>query len=182
MDEWTIKTPNPICRLFFTIDILTGFAALCLTDFIDWRYIHSVVCIFDPGCELYPHGWRNNTCVLLPLYCTFSLTSPPPSQTKCTMEEQIPEMYYTVQYSIHYTDSVCECDWGGGDVELCCRPYSAVVTHSVSGQIQNLQNCYTTPNKWPVKTTLRGWCLSVPASMAHPKQTSTNCQRTLCIR
>ncbi len=31
MDEWTTKTPNPICRLFFKIDLLTGFAALCLT-------------------------------------------------------------------------------------------------------------------------------------------------------
>ncbi len=48
------KTPNPIRRLFFKIDQLTDFAALCLTDFIDWRYIHSVVCIFDPGCKLLP--------------------------------------------------------------------------------------------------------------------------------
>jgi hypothetical protein len=39
---------------FFNTDLLTDFAALCLTDFIDWRYIHSVVCIFDPGCELLP--------------------------------------------------------------------------------------------------------------------------------
>ena len=42
------------CRLFFKIDLLTDFAALCLTDFIDWRYLHSVVCIFDPACELLP--------------------------------------------------------------------------------------------------------------------------------
>ncbi len=50
MDEWTIKTPSPICRLFFSIDLLTDFAALCLIDFIDWRwdtftrgwYLHSV--------------------------------------------------------------------------------------------------------------------------------------------
>ncbi len=41
MDEWTIKTPNPICRLFFKIDLLTDFAALWLTDFIDLRFIHS---------------------------------------------------------------------------------------------------------------------------------------------
>jgi hypothetical protein len=32
-------------------------------------------------------------------------------------------------------------------VESCCRPYFAGVQHSVSDQIQNLQNCYTTPNK-----------------------------------
>jgi hypothetical protein len=47
-------SPNPICRLFFKIDLLTEFATLCLTDFIDWRYIHLVVRIFDPACELFP--------------------------------------------------------------------------------------------------------------------------------
>jgi hypothetical protein len=40
---------------------------------------------------------------------------------------------------------VCGC--GGGGVKLCCRPYSAGVLNSVSDQIQNLQNCYTNPNK-----------------------------------
>ena len=35
----------------FFFDLLTDFAALCLTDFIDWR--HSlVVGISDPACEL----------------------------------------------------------------------------------------------------------------------------------
>jgi hypothetical protein len=36
-----------------------------------------MVCIFDPACELLP-PWTKElqyTCVLLPLYCTFSLTS-----------------------------------------------------------------------------------------------------------
>ena len=40
--------------------------------------------------------------------------------------------------------------WGAGgvdSVELCCRPYSAGVLHSVSDQIQNQQYCFTTPNK-----------------------------------
>ena len=36
---------------------------------------------------------------------------------------------------------------GGGDVEMYCGPYSAGVLHSVSDQIQNLHNCFTTPNK-----------------------------------
>ncbi len=48
------KRPIPICRLFFRIDLLMDIAALCLTDFIDWRYIHSLVGIFDPACELLP--------------------------------------------------------------------------------------------------------------------------------
>ncbi len=46
-----------------------------------------MVCIFNPACELLP-PWKKElqyTCVLLPLYCTFSLTSSvlPPSQ--CTV-------------------------------------------------------------------------------------------------
>ncbi len=75
MDEWTIKTPNPKCRLFFKIDLWTEFAALCLTDFIDWRYIHSLVGIFDPACELLP-PWTKElySCTVAPL----SSLWPPP--------------------------------------------------------------------------------------------------------
>ncbi len=87
------------------------------------------------------------------------------------------------------------CDWGEGRmliVELCCRPYSAVVLYSVSGQIQNLQNCYTTPNKWPVKTTwvcvfkfLRPWWPPSPAKWKgrirfwkiHVEGMQQNCKR-----
>ncbi len=39
------------------------------------------------------------------------------------------------------------CNGGGGGIGLCWRPYSAGVLHSVSDQIQNLQNCETTANK-----------------------------------
>ncbi len=76
MDEWTIKTPNLICLLFRKIDLWTDFAALCLTDFIDWRYIHSVVCIFDPACEPLP-PWTKElfVCTVAPLP---SLWRPPP--------------------------------------------------------------------------------------------------------
>ncbi len=79
MDELTIKTPNPICRFFLKIDLLTGFAALCLTDFIDWRYIHSVVCIFDPACELLP-PWTKELylCTVAPLLYLLSDLLPPP--------------------------------------------------------------------------------------------------------
>jgi hypothetical protein len=70
----------------------------------------------------------------------FSLTSPPPlhppSQTKCTV----------------YTDSVC---LRRGD-ELCCRPYSAGILHSVSDQIQNLPNCFTTPIKMTSEDNING--------------------------
>jgi hypothetical protein len=62
------KRPIPICRLFFNIDMLTDIAALCLTDFIDWKYIHSLVGIFDPACELLPQ-WTKELylCTVAPL-------------------------------------------------------------------------------------------------------------------
>ncbi len=69
MDEWTIKTPNPLCRLFFKIDLLAEFAALCLTDFIDWRYIHLWLVFLTQFVDCCPLGRRNYTCVLF----TFSL-------------------------------------------------------------------------------------------------------------
>ena len=80
------------------------------------------------------------------VYCCpsiFSLTSSPPSQTKCTV----------------YTDSECQRGgrWGG---ELCCVDhilqefYTLFLTRCRTYQI-------TSPpqTKWPVETTLRGWCL-----------------------
>ncbi len=39
---------------------------------------------------------------------------------------------------------------------LYCGPYSAGVLHSVSDQIQNLQNCFTTPNKMTSKDDIKG--------------------------
>jgi hypothetical protein len=52
-------------------------------------------------------------------------------------------------YSIYIIQTVCDCGGGGGvgGVEMYCGPYSAGVLHSVTDQIQNLQNCFTTPNK-----------------------------------
>ncbi len=76
------------------------------------------------------------------VYCcpsTFSLTSPPPPSQ-----------------SMQYTDSVLL--WGVGGVELCWRPYSAGLLHSVSDQIQNPQNCFTTPNiKITTKDDIKGF-------------------------
>ncbi len=133
-----------ICRLFFKIDLLTDFATLCLTDFIDWRYIHSWLVFQTQRVNCCPHERRNYTCVLLPLYLLSDL---PPSP----LPKQI----------VQYIQTVCGCWGGGGGVLNCavaCRPYSAGVLQSVSDQTQNLQNCFTTPNK-VVKTTLWDWCL-----------------------
>jgi hypothetical protein len=92
------KDTEPYMSAFFKIDLLTEFAALCLTDFIDWRYIHSLVGIFDRR----------------------------------------------------------RGGGGGGGVELCSRPYSAGILHSVSDQIQNLPNCVTTPNKITSEDDIKG--------------------------
>ncbi len=54
-------------------------AALCLTDFIVWRYIHSVVCIFNPACELLS-PWMKELylCTVAPLLYLLSDLLPPP--------------------------------------------------------------------------------------------------------
>jgi hypothetical protein len=85
--------------------------------------IHSLmVCIFDPACDLLP-PWKKElcfTCVLLALYCIFSLTS---------FTSPLP--------NVQYKQTVCDWGGGGGGVEMFCGPYSAGVFNSVSDQIQN---------------------------------------------
>jgi hypothetical protein len=59
--------------------------------------IHSlIVGIFDPACELLPHGRRNYTCVLLHLYLLADLAPIPPSQSNV----QYPGTYYLYTYSL----------------------------------------------------------------------------------
>ena len=97
MDEWTIKTPNPICRLFFQ---LTDFAAFCLTDFLDWRYTHLWLVFSTLLVNCCP-PWmgRNYTCVLLgvaPLLDLLSEILPPPP---------LP--------NVQYIRTMCDCVGGG---------------------------------------------------------------------
>ena len=123
------KDTKPYMSAFLSVDLLTDFAAFCLKDFIDWRYIHSWFVFSTQLGSCCPHVPRTYTCLLLPLYCTFSLTSSP-----------LPPF---PMYSI-YRQCVTV---GVGGVKMYCGPYSAGVLHSVSNEIQNLQNCFTTPNK-----------------------------------
>ncbi len=81
---------------FLKIDLLTDFAALCLTDFIDWRYIHSVVCIFNPACAPMDEGTILVYVAPL-LYLLSDLLPPPP----------LP--------NVQYMQTVCDC---GGEVGL----------------------------------------------------------------
>ncbi len=130
------KRPIPICRLFFQINLLTDIAALCLTDFIDWRYIHSLVGIFDLACELLPPRTKElYLCTVAPLS---SLWPPPP----------LPKLNVLCLQTV--------CVWGGegGGDELCCVDhipqefYTLFLTRCRTYQI-------TSPlqTKLPVKTT-----------------------------
>ncbi len=92
------KDTKPYMSAFLKIDLLTDFAALCLTDFIDWRYIHSLVCIFDPACELLP-PWTKELYLwtVAPLLFLLSDLLPPPP---------LP--------NVQYMQTVCYCGGGGG--------------------------------------------------------------------
>ena len=85
---------------FLSVDLLTDFAAFCLTDFIDWIYIHSWIVFSTQLVNCCPHGKRNYTLLVYccPSTCTFSLTSFP-----------LPPF---PMYSI-YRQCVTEGGWGG---------------------------------------------------------------------
>ncbi len=104
------KDTKPKCRLFFKSDLLTDFAALCLTDFR--LEIHSLLAgiFFDSACELLL-PWTKE----LYLFTVASLPSLRPSPPP------LPKL------SVQYTQTVCGCG-GSRGVEMCCRPYSAGVS------------------------------------------------------
>ncbi len=84
--------------------------------------------IFDPACELLPPRTKElYLCSVAPLPVAPLL---PPPFSKLNVQ--------------------CVAV-GGGFVELCCRPYSAGVLHSVSDQIQNLQIASPPPTKMTSK-------------------------------
>ena len=77
------KDTKPYMSAFLSVDLLTDFAAFCLTDFIDWRYTHSWFVFSTQLVNCCP-PWmgRNYTCVLLSvaplLYLLSDLLPPPP--------------------------------------------------------------------------------------------------------
>jgi len=94
---------------FLSVDLLTDFAALCLTDFIDWRYIHSWF-VFSAQLVNCCPPWMKELylCTAAPLLYLLSDLLPPPP---------LP--------NVQYIQIVCDC---GGGVEMYCGPYSAVYT------------------------------------------------------
>ncbi len=110
------KDTKPYMSAFLSVDLLTDFTAFCLTDFIDWRYIHSWFVFSTQLVNCCPHGRRN---YMVLVYCcpstVPSLWPPPPP---------LPD--------VQYIQTVCDC--GGGGVLKCTVlwTYSAGVLHSVS--------------------------------------------------
>jgi hypothetical protein len=106
------KDTKPYKSAFLSVDLLTDFVAFCLTDFIDWRYIHSWFVFSTQLGTCCPHGRRNYTllvhcCVAPLLYHLSDLLPPPPFpnvqyiQTlcdcggvlKCTVDHILQEFY-----------------------------------------------------------------------------------------
>ncbi len=141
------KDTKPYMSAFLSVDLLTDFAAFCLTDFIDWRYIHSWFVFSTQLGSCCPHVPRTYTCLLLPLYCTFSLTSSP-----------LPNVQYMQTVCDVYADSVWLWGWGGcWNVlwTIFCRSF----TLCFGPDSEPTKLLHHPKQKWPVKTTLRDWCL-----------------------
>ncbi len=97
------KDTKPYMSAFLSVDLLTDFAAFCLTDFIDWRYIHSWFVFSTQLVNCCPHeeGTILFLCTVAPLLYLLSDLLPPPP---------LPNVQYIQQ-------TVCDC--GGGGVGGC---------------------------------------------------------------
>ncbi len=78
--QMNYKDTKPYMSGFLSVDLLTEFAAFCLTDFIDWIYIHSWFVFSTQLVNCCLHGRRN---YMVLVYCcpstVPSLWPPPPS-------------------------------------------------------------------------------------------------------
>ncbi len=102
--------------------------------------IHALmVCIFVPACELLPPRKKELylTCVLLPLYCTFSLTPSP----------------YPLP-NVQYIQTVCDCG-GGGCWNVLWTIFWRSFTLRFWPDSEPTKLLHHPKQKWPVKTTLR---------------------------
>ncbi len=83
------KDTKPYMSAFLSVDLLTEFAAFCLTDFIDWRYTHSWFVFSTQLVNYCPHGWGGTIlvyCVAPLLYLLSDLLPlPPPPPSQCTV-------------------------------------------------------------------------------------------------
>ncbi len=102
--------------------------------------IHSLmVGIFNSACELCLHGRRNYTVLVYCCLSTFSLTSPP-----------LPKL------NVQCIQTLWGCGEGGGRGMLCCAVDHILQEFYTVFLVQNLQNCFTTPNKMTSKDDING--------------------------
>jgi hypothetical protein len=87
------KDTKPYMSAFLSVDLLTDFAALCLTDFRDWRYTHSWFVFLTQLVNCSP-PWMKELylCTVAPLLYLLSDLLPLPN--------------------VQYMQTIC--DWGGG--------------------------------------------------------------------
>jgi hypothetical protein len=97
-----------------------------------------MVDIFDQACELLsPWTKELYLCTVAPLS---SLWPPPP----------LPKL------NVLFIQTVSVWGGEGGGWIVLYRPYSAGILHSVSDQMQNLPNYFTTPNKMTSENDIKG--------------------------
>ncbi len=113
MEELSIKTQNPICRLFISWPV-NRICGILLNRFYRLEIHSLMVCIFDPAFELLPPWTKElyGTCVLLPLYCTVPSLWPPPPPLP----------------NVQFIQTVCDLCGGGGLVKCIldhiCRSFT----------------------------------------------------------
>ncbi len=125
---------------FLKIDLLTGFAASCLADFIDWRYIHSWFVFSTQLVTVAPM----DKGTILTYCCPFTVPSlwpPPPSP--------VPNVHYSVWLWVG----------GGGVWNVLCTIFCRSFTLCFWPDSEPAKLLHHPKQKWPVKTTLRDWCL-----------------------
>ena len=138
------KDTEPYMSAFLSVDLLTDFAAFCLTDFIDWRYIHLWFVFSTQLVNCCPQGRRIYTLLV---YCCPSTVpslwppspSPPPN--------------------VQNIQTVCDCGWGGGGVRGCWNVLWTIFCRSFTlcfwPDSEPTKLLHHPKQKWPVKTTLR---------------------------
>ncbi len=138
------KDTKPCMPAFLSVDLLTEFAAFCLTDFTNWRYIHSWFVFSTQLVNCCPHGQRN---YMVLVYCcpstVPSLWPPPPSPFP--------------MYSLYRQCVTCEGWWGvlKCTVDHICRSF----TLCFWPDSKPTKLLHHPKQKWPVKMTLRDWGL-----------------------
>ncbi len=155
-ESWTndYKDTKPYMSAFLSVDLLTDFAAFCLTDFIDWRYIHSWFVFSTQLVNCCTHGRRN---YMILVYCCPSTVpslwppSPPP----------LP--------NVQYIQTVCDCG-GGGCWNVLWTIFCRSFTLCFWLDWEPTKLPHHPKQKWPVKTTLKDRCLKDPLSMGWIKR------------